>query len=399
MKVLWFTNTPSLAAGALNSGNVGGSWIEALEMNINKIDGIELGIAFKWKAPKDYSLHIGKTTYFILSHSGRKNKFSRLIRRWQHSIGDQNALQSYLNIIDEFKPDIIHIFGTESDFGLIIQKTAIPCIIHIQGNLTMCTYKWFSGISFWDTLKHSKKGRLLKGYGLLHDYFVTKKEAEREKQIFKNCHYFMGRTIWDKCLAQCLSPGSVYFHCDEIMREEFYLQQWKKKLSGDFTIISVLRGNIYKGLETILKCQMILSKTEAGKNVIWKIAGLEKNDEIVYLTEKAAKSNLHNNRVILLGKLRTEKLIEEMKNADLFVHPSHIDNSPNGVCEAMLLGMPVIASYVGGIPSLIEDKKEGLLVSDGDPYSLAGAIIELFGNRNYAVELRGTCKTKSRNQA
>ena len=47
----------------------------------------------------------------------------------------------------------------------------------------------------------------------------------------------------------------------------------------------------------------------------------------------------------------------------------------------------MIATFAGGIPSIIEDKKDGLLVQDGDPYALTGAILELKENRNYANEL------------
>lgn len=74
----------------------------------------------------------------------------------------------------------------------------------------------------------------------------------------------------------------------------------------------------------------------------------------------------------------------KMGNTGIFIHPSHIDNSPNGLCEAMLLGMPIIAIYAGGIPSLLVNRREGLLVQDGDPYAMAGAIIELLKDAGLA---------------
>jgi glycosyltransferase involved in cell wall biosynthesis len=53
----------------------------------------------------------------------------------------------------------------------------------------------------------------------------------------------------------------------------------------------------------------------------------------------------------------------------------------------MLLGMPAVATYAGGVSSLLTDKKEGILVQDGDPYAMAGAIAELIRQRNYANSL------------
>jgi glycosyltransferase involved in cell wall biosynthesis len=66
-----------------------------------------------------------------------------------------------------------------------------------------------------------------------------------------------------------------------------------------------------------------------------------------------------------------------MQSASLFVHPSYIDNSPNSLCEAQLMGIPVISTDVGGISSLIEHNKTGFLVPSNDPYTLATQIISV----------------------
>ena len=78
-----------------------------------------------------------------------------------------------------------------------------------------------------------------------------------------------------------------------------------------------------------------------------------------------------------MGHVSSSDLVNELLNSDLYVHPSHIENSPNAVQEAMLLGMPVIATKVGGTSSLLVDGHEGILVQNNDPYDLAGAILEL----------------------
>ena len=104
-----------------------------------------------------------------------------------------------------------------------------------------------------------------------------------------------------------------------------------------------------------------------------KLPVLRKQDEISYLVERKYKTRFTDYNIELLGPLLENELINELLTADLFVHASHIENSPNSVCEAMLLGMPVIATYAGGTPSILSDKNEGLLVQDGDPYALAGS--------------------------
>ena len=62
----------------------------------------------------------------------------------------------------------------------------------------------------------------------------------------------------------------------------------------------------------------------------------------------------------------------------------------------MVLGMPVIATYTGGTGSLLTDKKEGILIQDGDAYSMAGAILELINNPEYATELGKNASLRAR---
>lgn len=403
MKVLWFTNTPSLGAQHLNTTVVGRAWIESLEEWLTKTANLELGVVFKWNDARLSPFTIEKTKYFPVFKPEPRGRFERILGRWQHKIENGENNQKYLNIIQEFKPDLIHIFGTEEDFGLIIPETSIPCIIHIQGNLTVYNHKWFSGLSLLNVLRYSSKMKLLRGLGLLHEYVRYGKEAEREQKIFRSCHFFMGRTEWDKRITLSLSPGSKYFHCEEMLRKEFYSHQWTSDSvnNNGCTILTTIRKNIYKGLETILECKKILQKNSPGLKVQWKIAGIAHEDEVAYLTERIYKEKFADYNIQLLGPLSVNQLIEEMLRADLFIHPSHIDNSPNSVCEAMALGMPIIATYAGGIPSLLADKTEGLLVQDGDPYALCGAIIELNNDKEFATRLGENARTRalSRNNA
>lgn len=206
----------------------------------------------------------------------------------------------------------------------------------------------------------------------------------------------MGRTDWDRRISSVLSPGSRYFHCDEIIRPLFYVNEWHPKTeSSEFVIVSTIRNNIYKGLETIMQSKIILNEAFPDLNITWKIAGLLEEYEISYLVERKFKTKFKDNNIQLLGPVKENELLKLLLSADLYVHPSHMENSPNSVCEAMLLGMPVITTSTGGTSSLLTDMKEGLLIQDGDPYSLAGAILELVRNRNFANGLGANARVRA----
>lgn len=386
MRVLWFTNTPSLSADYLNHRSVGGGWIGSLEAALSEIPNIELGISFNVADSNIKTFRLNKTRYFPVCITAPKSKMEKLVFNWTKPILNEKDIQPYLDVINTFKPDIINIFGTEGAFGLIISKTKIPCVIHLQGNLIICNQKWYSGLSSMNVLRYSRKSSLLKGSGTFHNYFISKKSAARERKIFPQCKYFMGRTDWDRRISSVLSPKSKYLHCDEIMRPDFYSHEWVPPINKtNYTIISTIRDNIYKGLETVLESIRILNNIGLKEQISWEIAGISETDELVYLIERKYQTKFREHGIQLLGPLQEKELITKMLQANVFIHPSHIDNSPNSVCEAMLMGMPVIATFAGGIPSLITNKRNGLLVQDGDPYSLAGAIIEMKENYNRSI--------------
>jgi glycosyltransferase involved in cell wall biosynthesis len=109
----------------------------------------------------------------------------------------------------------------------------------------------------------------------------------------------------------------------------------------------------------------------------WRVAGLKADDPLVRLTCKVRKvDDLAGLNIRLLGTLTEEAVADQLMHSDAYVQVSHIENSPNSVCEAMLAGVPVIASLAGGTGSLLRDGEHGVLLQDGDPYALAGAMRE-----------------------
>lgn len=105
-----------------------------------------------------------------------------------------------------------------------------------------------------------------------------------------------------------------------------------------------------------------------GKNIHWKIFGISEEDSLNKIVKRVLKLNNKSRNIEFYGQTSTEELIKQLKTCHFFVHPSYIDNSPNSVCEAMILGMPVLSSSVGGVPSLIENKETGFLFNPYDKY-------------------------------
>ncbi len=372
MKVLWFSNTPGLAAEFINKPTHKGGWINAIQMEIEKREDFELGFVFYEDNVKD-EFKLGKTTYFPVRSIRKKNKLLRLVQRLNVEVEYDENLDLFLGIVEKFEPDVIHIFGTENPFGLIINKIAnIPVVIWIQGNLNVYKHKFFSGIAIKNSFGLSGSVN----NDVKQNYFRLAKKANTEKEILKNCSYIMGRTDWDRKITKILAPKAEYFYVNELARPSFYNHKWKYTPSSNATLFTTSGPGHYKGFETILDCATQLKNIDF--QFRWIVAGLSQDDNIVKLSMNLRNvKDLDLLNIKLIGKVTEEKLVDKMLESSMYIQVSHIENSPNSLFEAMLLGMPIIASDVGGTASLIQNNQDGVLVQDGDPFVLAGAIVEL----------------------
>jgi glycosyltransferase involved in cell wall biosynthesis len=84
-----------------------------------------------------------------------------------------------------------------------------------------------------------------------------------------------------------------------------------------------------------------------------------------------------NVRVNLLGPVSAPQLLGLFRKADVFFFPSHAENCPMAVLEAMACGLPVVASSIGGIPDLVAQSSEGILCPREDVPAFVQALLDL----------------------
>jgi glycosyltransferase involved in cell wall biosynthesis len=129
----------------------------------------------------------------------------------------------------------------------------------------------------------------------------------------------------------------------------------------------------------ILKTAILLKQNE-NFDFEWNIYGVQLDSEYAKFIKNLVGINFFENNVVLKGVTLEKELLQGLLNSNLFIHTSYIDNSPNTVCEAQLIGLPVISTNVGGISTLIQDEVDGFLVPSNEPHILAYKIIDLYVN-------------------
>lgn len=378
MKVLWFTNSPCSRIKRYNGKTLAGGWLTSLENAIKDKECIDLSIAFISHSESEPFLFEG-TTYYPIHDNTSQNVITKLANRIKPlSDKDNRLLPAMLKIIQKCQPDIIHIHGTEECFGIITEHiTNIPIVFSIQGLISPYKEKFFSGIPYHDIRKNESWYNKIKLTSVKEEYQSFEYRGEREGRFLKKAPYIMGRTFWDKDITLLFNYNRKYFTVNEILRNEFYTAKWEKnQFENQLQLVSIVSFGVYKGYETILKTAKLLTNYAHFK-FTWNIIGYDTNTPMLQITEKALKLSHQNYNIKLHGRQNSQQIVEILKSSDIYCHVSHIENSPNSVCEAMIMGMPIISGYAGGTSSLLEHEKDGILVQDGDPYILAGAICDM----------------------
>ena len=385
MKVLWFSNTPANSISLMESGMTGGGWLQSLDQALQEHVNLHVaffnpegGEPFRYKKTTYHSLHVDKWKWHLL----KQKLFGFPVKRI--------SIPKCLEVIEEVQPDIIHIHGTEGGYLGILEHVTIPVVVSIQGIATVCHHKFPSGLSNRE-LKQKKAFSFAKSL-----YFRQRKLEEaknQELQYMPLLHFVIGRTDWDRRVVKLLAPDSKYYHGEELLRDVFFREQWIAKNEPAFNLHTTTNGSPYKGFETL--CLSLKLLLDWKVQVKWTVAGLDENDGIVKIVKKRLGSRFPKTGLQLLGKLPPNELVQRMKEADIYVLTSHIENSSNSLCEAMLLGMPCIGTYAGGTPSLLKTEEEGILVQDGDPWALAGAVLALFDNWEKAVAFGYAARTRA----
>ena len=205
MKILWFE--VSVPARYHESNRVVTGWQDSLEEVVRNTMNVELIIAFESTQYNEIK-HIDGITYIpIYTEYTRLEKYSTDF--W--GIVAKKIIPRSIDIVKEYNPDIIHVFGTEWPFGLIAEHTQIPVVVHIQGSMIPYNNALFppgySNMTMYSALKYNFRG-------MIFHYLETQKTYSREKierRIWKSVKYYMGRTDWDYALANIMHPNCSYF--------------------------------------------------------------------------------------------------------------------------------------------------------------------------------------------
>ena len=382
MKILWIVNTifpyPAKQLGMKKTSF--GGWLNSLFTIITERDDFELYIATVYKGKEFKEFNDGKVSYFLIPGAPAIKYDKRLETYWK-------------KINEKVNPEIAHLHGTEFAHGLAFINACpnVKTVTSIQGLVSVYEKVYYANIPFKDIIKNITFRDIIKMDNLIQARKKFINRGKNEISILKKTNAISGRTIWDYANTQAINPNVDFYSSNRILRQEFYEgKKWDYSSVEPYSIFCSQASYPIKGLHFVIEAIYILKKTYpdiklyvAGHNVTAtgtlkekvKLSGYGK-----YINKLIKKYDLCNN-VIFTGILDAKQMTEKLLKSNVFVQSSAIENSPNSLGEAMLLGVPCIASFVGGTGEMLEHEKEGFLYTYTESAILAQYLKKVFDNR------------------
>ena len=123
------------------------------------------------------------------------------------------------------------------------------------------------------------------------------------------------------------------------------------------------------------------------------MVGPDKDGTLLKVKEMITDLKLEDS-VTITGVLSREKWHKLSENYDIFINTTNFDNTPVSVLEAMALGLPIVSTNAGGIPYLIDNEKDGVLVTKDAASEMTEAILSLMSSNKKAQEISKNARTK-----
>lgn len=338
-------------------------WITTLGANLTQQEGVNITVvSYNVRLAQDEELMRDGVRYIYLKVPADKwdllTGYSRRIRR----------VSDYLRAMDTSHFDLLHIHGTEQQYPAMAAQLKLPKVASAQGFVT-------------EYYKHLPRR-------LEYRHASWAVASYYEKRYAPTVGHYIGRTHWDKAIIRKLSPRATVHHNWELMRPPFYQAFAPPAANPDPALLYVGGLVDLKGIREALQTLSLLREHRPFRLIV---TGFGNADALRELIRSMKLTNLPTDAVEHRGMLTGEQLWATYAEAFCLLHPSYIDNSPNSVCEAQLAGLPVVASDVGGLASLIEPGQTGLLTSL-DPADIARQVRRLYDS----VDLRQTVAAQAR---
>lgn len=392
VRVLWIVNIvlPAVATELGLGKTPFGGWLTLMTDRLALRDDFRIGVAMR--APVKTLTRIEKNgiVYYAMPQS-MADPFD---------VEDATVAE----VLADFAPDLLHAEGSEMAYTRRFLKAwAGPKLLSLQGVINGNRNYDLGRLPLLSMLNPLRPKTALTAAALMANFslrFLPRLKAERETIQLAN--HIMGRTTWDRAHAWAINPDATYHHCSRILRDGFYGAAWDPATCERHSIFVGNAAQPRKGTHVVIEAVRLLRR--AYPDIRLYVAGESPQAASsfkrhigypAYVCDLIDRHGL-TDCVTFTGLLDEPAMVRRMEQSHVFVMSSIIENSPNTLGEAMMVGTPSVSSFTGGVPSMASDEVDVLMYRADDPAMLAMQIKRLFDDPALCGRLSASARKRAR---
>lgn len=382
--VFWLCNRPIEETADRRDG----TWFTAMARALAESGKIRLAVIGQAKVKDTVRCNLGDIAQWVVPYEplGR------------NGLPSGRTVEAIRRATDEIKPDLIHVWGTENYWGLLTARGMLvgPAVLEMQGIKYACAKEFYGGLSLAERIHCVGPLEILRPRSSM---LLGRRRFERwgrfEKEMILKHKFISTQSDWVRAHVSSVNSRCILFNTGIALRREFFeADHWTAPENQDIAAPSVFTCSssapAYKGLHVLMMAIAILKRKYP--RIVLNVAGdimkkgIRRSGYSRWLQGEARRLSIADN-IHWFGPLNADEIIRQFLQASVVVVPSFIETYSLALAEAMLVGVPTVASYAGGMPELARDGESALFFPPGAESACAWQVDRILSDRALAERL------------
>lgn len=375
LKVLWFVNK-RLSSDPLTST---GGWLDVTAQAL--VDkGVRLGVICQAPVDKVTELANGAVVQWLLPNT---------IKLGSNHLPPQHYVHEILKIVEQFNPDLVHVWGVEMYWGLLTARKLIdrPAVLEIQGLEGAYSRVFTADLTFREQVACLGLKELVSRSTMWQRQHAFRVWGHVEEEMIKAHKYINVNSLWTAAHVSMINPDAILQTHHIAIRKAFFNGAKWSHSGRPVLFCSAAYSVPYKGLHVAIRALAVLKRRypDAELRIAGGIqrGGLLDDGYVRWMNREARRLGVES-QVRWLGALSQEQLVVELACASAAIVPSFVETYCCARLEAMLVGTPTVVTASGGMLDLVDNGRTGLLFQEGDAVMCAAHVVRLIADRAYA---------------
>ena len=306
----------------------------------------------------------------------------------------EKVLRGICDVANAIKPDLVHVWGVERFWGLLIARKVVgyPALLEMQG-LPSAMAPYMTGCLGQSEIRKcfGLKELLRPSLSMSSQQKRFREAVNAEAEMIAGHRFIDYQSEWIRSYIDPVKKDATLFKTRMMLREEFVkCDAWRYK-PGNHVVFTSCGWAANKGIHILVEaCKMLRGRYP---DIQLRVAGgflggIRQSGYQKFVMDMAKGLD-----VVRLGALSPRQMIDEMKNAAVYVNPSLVESYSMSLAEAMAVGCPCVASYAGAMPEVGGDAC--LYFPIADPGALQGCIAKVFEMKDEVRSISKKAREKS----